>query len=486
MSEVIAFSKDQQAAVFGHALRDATIWNRLEVLGVTKEWFLAQQLQVPWHHAVAYRDFYNRPPTPKELLEYVSNKESADVVTATKNTLGSCLKLADSMGFDSLGKKLTEWAKSRIVLTRAKELAKKFSEGNHDEVYKLWHDGATELLRLDAATTGGVDQFESAADRVKTEEDDRRAGRVLDIGIPFLKDAFVSIIHHDLVLIGARPGAGKTELAKMIAQNVAKQGKRVAFFALEAEKNEIERRIKFSLLSKKYKADRPGEKLRYRDWRLGKYDEIFRPLVPEVEAEFVRDYSTLRTYYREHSDFGIAELDREILKVYKDTDLIVLDHLHYVDLEDGKDENRELATLVKRLRHIALDLGVPVICVAHIRKKMGGEAKSLCPDLEAYHGSSNISKVATKAVMLAPARGFVSAQCGADGAATFVRVVKDRLFSDALHYVAVAFYDREEGAYRDNYALGQLNFTETKWTPLKSDPPDWAHGAKITDVSEVE
>lgn len=489
MSEVVAFSKDQQAAILGRALVEPETWDYLDRLEVTKEWLVDQTLAPIFDHGNAFRKYYGKAPNAVELVEFVRTKESFDAAANFKKRVDRCVEASRSQPFDTLAIKLTSWAKSRVVFTHAKELAARYTEGKHAEAFKIWDDGALKLQRLDAANHGGGDHFESSGDRVEQELQDRISGRILDIGVPFAQDAFDGIIHHDMMLIGGRPGGGKTEMAKMIARAAARRGEDTYFFALEAEKFEIERRIKFPMLCAAYRQDRPGEriKLRYRAWRLGKLEHLFKDYNATIDAQFKEEYSHLHTFYRDRGEFGLRELDREVLKIHKKAKLIVVDHLHYIDLGEGADENRDMTKLVMRLRHFALDLGVPVVVVAHLRKKGGGETKSLVPDQEAYHGSSNIIKVATKAIMLAPAGNIATADPDVgDASPTFLRVVKDRLGSEAMGHVAVAFYDRETACYRDKYALGRLNLAETKWTPIKDEAPDWALGAKVTDISESD
>ena len=73
------------------------------------------------------------------------------------------------------------------------------------------------------------------------------------------------------MLIGAETGAGKTALATAIAKNNANAGRRVYYIALEAEPKEIERRIKYELITEFAARDNLPEKydLTYVDWYRG-------------------------------------------------------------------------------------------------------------------------------------------------------------------------------------------------------------------------
>jgi replicative DNA helicase len=211
---------------------------------------------------------------------------------------------------------------------------------------------------------------------------------------------------------------------------------------------------------------------------LGRFNE-------EADAEIRDKYKTLKTYYRKNGDFDLDTLDREIIKAHKDSDLIILDHLHYVDLDSKSNENSEMSKLLKKLRHLTLVLGIPIICIAHLKK---GSAKTLVPELDDFHGSSEITKIATTCLMLAPCRNFTATDLGYEGGLpTFMRIAKFRLGGERTGTVGMAFYDRNTGNYLDKYAVGRLNFSETKWTPNTDRPPYWAkRNHLISDISEVE
>lgn len=301
------------------------------------------------------------------------------------------------------------------------------------------------------------------------------ASRALKFHHSFLDECLRGIRPHDLVLIGAETGAGKTDIATAIAKANAKEGKRVHYFALEAEPDEIERRIKYGLLvglASKYKADRAPE-LTYVDWMMGHCEDIVGELDQRANQLMLERYGTLKTFYRGES-FGHADVQRLFQAVHNDTDLIILDHLHYVDLDEDETEHRGFAKTVKMIRSVALRLGKPVILIAHLRKR-DQRAKQAVPHLEDFHGSSELIKNVTHAVMLAPARGFETPWYEAP---TFVYVPKDR-HGGATGLVALCTYDRRWRAYHDKYAIGRIVDGGTKFEPLKlAQFPRWARSAQ--------
>lgn len=484
----LAFSAQQQMAVIGHSLVKTELWDRLSDLGLDKNWFVDPRLAAIYDVIQDYKKEAGRCPNAAELMGHINSRFGIEAASKNK-TVNTCITAARHFGYDHLQQKIVDWAKSRIVVKRCTEVAKVFNEGRLDDAYRMMENGAAELQRIDILAEEMPDQMEASSERITREAQQRvnDGKKVLSYGVKYLDDALVGILPNDLVIVGGRTGSGKTELAKIIARHNARQGKRVSFFALEAEDNEIERRMKFSMIIDAWKEENPGvpNPIRYPEWRVGRWEVALSKYNELVDKKFQTEYSTLKTYYRVRGDFGITELDREVIRVHKQSDLIIIDHLHYVDL-DGKNENSEMKILVKKLRHLALCLGVPIVCVAHLRKMNGN--KTLMPALEDFHGSSDISKIATVCVVLSRADGLTNCEPYTDnGAPTFMRIVKSRMDSNVLTYPAITFFNGDQGGYLDRYALGKLNLAETKWIAVKSQWPRWADmNVVMKEVSDID
>lgn len=329
---------------------------------------------------------------------------------------------------------------------------------------------ADELLSL-ADQALRPDGFVSASERLSGERAERMAlvARELSFGVGFLDDALGGILPHDLVLLGARTGAGKTQLASLVAQSNAERGKRVAYFALEAEPREIERRLKYRALVARYFEHGGGSgRVSYQDWYRGRLDSVLGKYEAEAEREIAQRYRTLTTYYR-GAAFGLKNLVSLFESLEGQTDLIVLDHLHYVDVEDDETENRGYKAIVKRARDIGLRMGVPVILVAHLKKR-DRSVKAILPELDDFHGTSDITKIVTKTIVLAP-----NLETGPAGAlwATYMGTPKYRMDGSVTRYVGLLQFDARKGGYEESYALGLAR--GEKFEPLdRSALPPWA------------
>ena len=484
--DLLAFSPEQQAAVIGHALVAPDMWERLDLLRVKREWLVDANLANVWDRAQKFRERYGKPPaSPAELL--ADTHDEPAYVRALERDLARCERARGGLDQENLHSKLLVWAKSRILYNRITESAKLHNEGKMAEAFKVAAETADELDRIEAEASDQADTWLNSGQRVDMEEVGRLAeeGKLLSYGNARLDDALYGILPTDLILLGARSGSGKTQMAKNIARHNARLRKRVKIFALEAEEHELERREKFEIMAQWFLADHPDVErtiIEYPAWRMNKLNHLLGPYSKRASEYFASEYATQKTYYRTRGDFGIHDLRKQLYRHRDTTDLFVLDHLHYVDL-DGKDENQEMGALVKSLRHIALGTKVPILVIVHLRKP---KTHVLCPGLDEIHGSSNIFKVATTAITMANANEVSSADPDATHCyPTFIRIVKNRLAADRLYSVGVSWYNPQAGDYLDKYAIGKFNFAETEWQELDK-KPSWAvrstiEGAKMQD-----
>lgn len=305
---------------------------------------------------------------------------------------------------------------------------------------------------------------------------------LLSFGIPFLDDSLRGIAKTDLILLGAGSGAGKSEAAFHIAFHNAKAGKKVLLFALEAEKKEVELRQLYKFLAKEYFADHQRERgtLNYPDFYYGKCWH----LVSKYKEKAREQFGLIKNLYIRYSQGGYT-MDQFAIDVSsaKDTNLIVLDHLHYLELGDEV-ENKAFKKAVQKIRDTVLHHKIPVILVSQLRKESSNfRNTSAMPDLSDFHGSSDIFKVATKGIMLASGDKVIQGNGDERLRPTLIKAVKNRLDGSVKVYTGAMNYDFRTNSYAENYTVGKLVWgkdEETKQQVEKfvQEPVYWAGRAK--------
>jgi len=306
-----------------------------------------------------------------------------------------------------------------------------------------------------------IEGFKSSFERIQHEDQFRQSieHTGLKFGIKFLDDALRGIISTDLILLCAASGVGKTEMAANIAYKNAKLGKKVYGIFLEAFEGEIELRQKYRLLSEKAKADKFHT--RYSDWLTGKQRYLNDKY--KIDIEF---FKNVQTKYRTR-DYTIDHLEKDLLAINDNADLIVIDHLHYFDMISER-ENEEMTRIVKLISDIIQVIKKPVVLVTHIRKR-NNQVSLLAPDLEDIHGSSNIYKIATKVITVASAGAIDDS-----ASQTYMRIPKFRLDSSVTNFVCDIKYLHDVNDYDTNYVVGKQAFEKNKATFEKlSYRPHW-------------
>lgn len=295
------------------------------------------------------------------------------------------------------------------------------------------------------------------------------AHRTIPFHVSYLDDICGGIIPTDLVVLGAATGAGKTTLGINIACDTAKAGKSVRYFALEAYRGEMAQRLMYREMAK-MAWDRSLEgrgEISYAYWMQGKCPWL-NVYEREAKENLAKDAGKLSIFHRD-GHFTSHHLAHAIRECAYTTDLVVVDHLHFIDSIDDN-ENRGMKAIVQSISDVVNEVEVPVIAIAHLRKKQRFQPSPV-PDIDDFHGSSDIVKIATKCVVLAPVRNVEGQEPGK--CETYMRVAKDRLSGDSGITARVVF-DLDTNRYLPRYALGRIAGQE--WKPI-SKRPWWARNA---------
>ncbi len=158
----------------------------------------------------------------------------------------------------------------------------------------------------------------------------------------------------DLILVGARPGMGKTSFALNVATNVAKQtGKKVCFFSLEMSAEQVvSRMVSSEALVNSYSL-RTG-KLTPEDW--------------EHLAYAASELAKCNILIDDTSGMTVTAMKAK-LRREKDLGLVVIDYLGLMQ-GDKRAENRvqEVSAISRALKIMAKELGVPIICCAQLSR----------------------------------------------------------------------------------------------------------------------
>jgi archaellum biogenesis ATPase FlaH len=335
-----------------------------------------------------------------------------------------------------------------------------------------------------------VKEFLSYDEVYRLEEEERLNIKFSDLctyGINALDDPLLAIAKNELVVIGADSGIGKSSIILDIARHNAKNGKKVALFYLEGGHIEAIQRMKWRDICDLYyheKADHEFIDMDFRKWALNK-EQNLSGLSSQVYSEQKDKYKDNFFLYPISEGFKIEELLESLLGFHKliptkygefekegiyDLDLIIIDHLQYFSLDKEDNEIAEITKIIREVKKITDHHHIPVILVSHLRKKAKDRG---LPGQEDFYGSSNIPKIATTAITIAP--DAQEDNFSTNIYPTFFRVVKSRI-GIRPNYAIRCNYNLNLGKYENQYKIFRLdNMGNIVATELSAgDLPKWA------------
>jgi len=158
----------------------------------------------------------------------------------------------------------------------------------------------------------------------------------------------------DLVLVGARPGMGKTSFALNIATNVAKQTKKaVCIFSLEMSADQLVNRVLSSEALVNSYSLRTGE-LAPADW-----ENLARAAGELAGCDILID---------DTSGLTVTAMKAKLRRV-KNLGMVIIDYLGLMS-GDKHTENRvqEVSEISRSLKIMAKELMVPIVCCAQLSR----------------------------------------------------------------------------------------------------------------------
>jgi len=197
-------------------------------------------------------------------------------------------------------------------------------------------------------------------------------------GISGLDKMLTGLNKSDLIIVGARPGMGKTSFALNIARNVVlQQNKTVCFFSLEMTREQLAQRLLSSEAHIKSDKLRTGE-LDNSEWiRIAKASDLL---------------ANCNIYLDETSGLMVPEMKAKLRRM-KHVDLVVIDYLGLMR-SASKSENRvqEVSEITRNLKNLAKELRVPIVCCAQLSRGTETKGKSHHPQLSDLRDSGSIEQ----------------------------------------------------------------------------------------------
>lgn len=177
--------------------------------------------------------------------------------------------------------------------------------------------------------------------------------KALQTGLFYLDDC-IKIEAGEITVLGARPSVGKSALALMIALNVARQGKKVAYFNLEMNKKHIGQRV-IANASELDLARIVNAKA-----FLGDEQEQFNKAISDVRK---LNFSVITG--------SLSDLDIVAECRFQEYDLVVIDYLQLIRCTKRVGNRREeVGAVSRKIKEMAMDLNIAVLLLSQLSRHL--------------------------------------------------------------------------------------------------------------------
>ena len=210
---------------------------------------------------------------------------------------------------------------------------------------------------LEALLDGRESQAKTLAEITRENKDryfkDDAAQRMY-IGFPKLDDLLGGLEGGDMIVIGARPGVGKSAFVTQVTTSLARSGKRVGFYNLEMQEKQVYER--FVAAESGIGLTRLRRAVRF----LGDEEERFRRANEVLEKE---DRIIITTGSK-----AMSEIRNE--SRHMGYDVIIIDYLQLLRADKTYRGNRyaEVGAISRAIKSLAMELNIPIIALSQLNR----------------------------------------------------------------------------------------------------------------------
>ena len=275
-----------------------------------------------------------------ESVPSAANVKDYAKIVKDKSTLRRLINACDEINHDAYEEALPV----RTIIDSAEQ--KIFDISNNNDTKELRHIS---------------DILHTVYEELEMSTEQRNEKKGTKTGFSGLDEKLIEMGKGDFIIVGARPGMGKTSFALNIATNVAKKTKKsVAIFSLEMSCEQLVTRVISSEAMVDSQSLRSGV-LSTEDW--------------ENIAGVIAELSGCDIYVDDTSQIGVTEMRSKLRRV-QNLGLVVIDYIGLMQSSTNVDNRaQQVGEISRNLKIMAKDFGVPIVCCAQLNR--GTEARGV-------------------------------------------------------------------------------------------------------------
>ncbi len=332
-----------------------------------------------------------------ERIDFVTVLEALKAERFFSNEDGKAylLKLANTVPFLSnlkqYAKIVREKYEARCLIKAAREISEEAMDPNTEadtlldsaeqRIFNIRQDRQLGgLMHIKDVLASNYEMFR----KLNSDERDQYVG--IPTGISTLDEVTSGLNRSDLIIVGARPGMGKTSFALNIARNVAMlQNKTVAFFNLEMSREQMVNR----LLSSEARVS--SKKLRVGNLSADEWGRFSVPSSALSQAPIYRD---------DTASITVPEMKARLRRI-KNLGFVVIDYLQLMHSARRIDNRvQEVSEITRSLKIMAKELNVPIMVCAQLSRGTEKKGENHRPALADLRESGSIEQDADQVLFL--------------------------------------------------------------------------------------
>jgi replicative DNA helicase len=350
------FSLEAEQSVLGSILIDPETLNEVATVIAADDFYLSEHQEI--YSAMQKLFLQSRQIDPVTLMNALVKENVYDMEQSKSYIRTIAEVVPSSQNVRDYAEIVRDKSLLRKLITAAEEIIEDaYSE--HDSASDIVNQAEGKIFQI--AQTKEQHDFTHIRDvilstykQIKDTADKKDEVMGVPTGFSGLDGVLVGLGKSDLVLVGARPGMGKTSFALNVATNIAKNTKKaVCIFSLEMSKEQLVSRMLSSEALIESNTLRSGM-LSAEDW--------------SKLAQASSSLSETDIYIDDTTNITVTGMKAKLRRI-KNLGLVVVDYLGLMQ-SDRRIDNRvnEVADISRNLKIMAKELGAPVICCAQLSR----------------------------------------------------------------------------------------------------------------------
>ncbi len=269
-------------------------------------------------------------------------------------------------------------------------------------------------------------------------------------GIQEVDDLIIGFEEDSYVVIGARPGVGKTALGMTLMDNFSNQGKKGEFISLEMGEDKLLERLAYIRSGVPANAITSGEGIDPTQW-----------LKLQDAVSDIRSDNNIRVkMLKNRRLYNVKRHINRIVRENKDLKYIIIDYVQNIDKDDSRMADHEAIGLSSGfLAKIAKEYRIIVIALAQLNRDSDGGDENL-PSLKHLKGSSALDQDAE--VVILPHRSKKASKQASMEGSTTISIFGDNEKQDLTSLQTYMIVEKNRNG-RDGICKARYDATSTKF-----------------------